>query len=581
MDPVTDIKARLPIEDLVRQYCQLKKSGRNYKCLCPFHKDKNPSLLVSPDKGIAYCFSCQTGGDIFSFYQAIEGVDFPQALKELGERTGVKVQEKGPVHTKDEKERVRSCLVDACVLYQEQLKASQEVREYLEKRGVTEREMNVFQLGFAEKDMTNTYNVLLKKGHSRNEILAAGLGLQHELDGKVHDRFRNRLMFPIHDHQGRLIGFGGRTMGNDNAKYMNSPEGILYHKSTVFFGLDKAKDAARDTKEFIVVEGYFDVLACHRIGLKHTIACCGTALTEEHAHILKRYVDQVTLCLDQDTAGKQAAERAFCVLAAEGLHVNMVTLSEKDPADLVLEDADALKKSITEERIPYIHHVCDEMQRMDLQNPLLKKQMLARLLTLLTAIPTSVERHHYIGLAAKALGTVESALEQDLAHAKSQTYVQMRKEESAPSAKSAVQTFSPAEIALAICILHPIARQQLHKLVPPEEPFAKTLFDALKTVESDDHIIDIGTLDVPKDVRERLTILLLFCEEHDFQEWSQGVTEREFAKNSVQANRMLIRVKQKQITEKLILARQEGKIDEQKELQKEYQAILVLSKGLL
>src|SRR3989344_4518631 len=518
MDPVSDIKSRLPIEDLVRQYCQLKKSGRNYKCLCPFHTDKNPSLLVSPDKGIAYCFACQTGGDIFSFYQAIEGVDFPQALKELAERVGVELaRDTGPKHSKDEKERVRSCLMDALAFYRTELQSAKEIHAYLEKRGVDAKDIEKYQLGFAPNAEKELYDALLKKGHSRTEILAAGLGLQSDFNGTVRDRFRHRLMFPIHDHQGRLIGFGGRTMGNDSAKYMNSPDGILYHKSAVFFGLHTAIESAREKGEIILVEGYFDVLACRRVGLMHTVACCGTALTEEHAKILKRYVDEVILCLDQDIAGKKASERAFCMLAQEGLHVTIATLSKKDPADLVLEDAECLKTCIQAQRVPFIEHVCRAIEHMNRQD---------------------------------TVGQIPSA-----------------------------QNFSSAEIALGICMLHPGIRKECVKLMMPEEDFVKALYEIVCSVPQDSQEMNIGNLPLPKEMHERCTILLLFCEEHGFIEWSETVARREFLQNCFHANRSLIQKKQKHMTECLLQARREGEKEEEKKLQNEYQELLMTSKG--
>ncbi|OGJ53855.1 DNA primase [Candidatus Peribacteria bacterium RIFCSPHIGHO2_02_FULL_49_16] len=578
MDPVSDIKSRLPIEDLVRQYCQLKKSGRNYKCLCPFHTDKNPSLLVSPDKGIAYCFACQTGGDIFSFYQAIEGVDFPQALKELAERVGVELaRDTGPKHSKDEKERVRSCLMDALAFYRTELQSAKEIHAYLEKRGVDAKDIEKYQLGFAPNAEKELYDALLKKGHSRTEILAAGLGLQSDFNGTVRDRFRHRLMFPIHDHQGRLIGFGGRTMGNDSAKYMNSPDGILYHKSAVFFGLHTAKESAREKGEIILVEGYFDVLACRRVGLMHTVACCGTALTEEHAKILKRYVDEVILCLDQDIAGKKASERAFCMLAQEGLHVTIATLSKKDPADLVLEDAECLKTCIQAQRVPFIEHVCREIEHMDLKNPLIKRRMLERLITLLHVLQTAVERHHYLSRCARALGTSESALEQDFTRSQKKPQ-NMNRQDTVGQIPSA-QNFSSAEIALGICMLHPGIRKECVKLMMPEEDFVKALYEIVCSVPQDSQEMNIGNLPLPKEMHERCTILLLFCEEHGFIEWSETVARREFLQNCFHANRSLIQKKQKHMTECLLQARREGEKEEEKKLQNEYQELLMTSKG--
>ncbi|MDB4979227.1 MAG: primase, partial [Candidatus Peribacteria bacterium] len=307
MDSVLEIKTRLPIEVLVARYCQLSKKGRDLVALCPFHNDTKPSFLVSPDKGIAYCFACNTGGDIFSVYQKIENVDFPQAVKDLADIAGVILPDK-PEHAagpkKDEKERVRDCLESAMQFFMEQLKVTPSALEYLQKRGVPPEQIEEFRLGLAPDSFTATYDHLLKAGFSKTEITAAGLAVQKELEGKFYDRFRDRLMFPIHDPQGGIIGFGGRTLGNDDAKYVNSTDSILYHKSNVLYGFHMAKEAMREKGSVIVVEGYFDVLACHRVGIQNVVAASGTAFTEQHAKLIKRYADTVALCLDTDPAGQ-------------------------------------------------------------------------------------------------------------------------------------------------------------------------------------------------------------------------------------------------------------------------------------
>ena len=301
MDPTLEIKAKLPIEELVGQYCQLKKKGRGFVCLCPFHQDKHPSMQVSPDKGIAYCFACSKGGDIFSFYQEIENVDFRQALKDLGEKTGVKVEGlkvDTPVQ-KDHKVRIRECLQAAQKYFAANIKDHEAAKAYLQKRDISQEQIAQFGMGVAQDSFSDTYQYLLKAGFSRKEIVDASLGIQKDLsDQKIYDRFRNRLMFPIHDGNGEIVGFGGRTLGDDDAKYINTGDTPLYNKSTVLYGLHYAKEAIRKHKKVVLVEGYFDVLACHKIGSTNTVAVSGTALTEQHVKILKRYAETVVLCLD-------------------------------------------------------------------------------------------------------------------------------------------------------------------------------------------------------------------------------------------------------------------------------------------
>ncbi|MFA6039152.1 MAG: DNA primase [Candidatus Peribacteraceae bacterium] len=574
MDVTQDIKARLTIEELVGQYCQLKKKGRNFVALCPFHKDAHPSLLVSPDKGIAYCFACQTGGDIFSFYQAIEGVDFRQALKDLGERTGVRVEEHAaPSLKKDEKERIRDVLREALQFYRDRLKATPAVQEYLRKRDVPAEQAEQFELGFAPDSFSATYEHLLKKGFSRKEILAAGLGIQKELkEERIYDRFRNRLMFPIHDAQGQVIAFGGRTLGEDDAKYVNSSEGVLYHKSSVLFGLHHAKEAMRAARSVILVEGYFDLLACHRVGVTNVVATSGTALTEQHVKVLKRTVDTVNLCLDADRAGQDAAERAFFLLSAEALNVRSILLPRKDASELLQEGQEKLKAALTEGGISYLDRVLRQLGAQNLSDAVIRREALRRLLSLLQALPFAVERKDYTAKAAAVFSTTESALEEDL----------QRTPRTAPAAAVSQQkdglSFSKTELSLALLFLYPKLRATLlAELIAPEEPFTIAFYEALKQAESLSET-SLDMLPLAPEHRERAALLLLFCEENGLAEWSESLAVREIRKNCISANRELLQRKQEDIARLLIAARAAQNVTEEALLQNQYMQIIRLRK---
>lgn len=571
MDPVLEIKARLPIEELVRQYCQLHKKGRNFVCLCPFHNDSHPSFLVSPDKGIAYCFACQSGGDIFSFYQKIEHVDFPQAIRDLAEKVGVQLPKdapKGP--DRDEKERARACLDDAIRFYAETLKKSPAVLEYLKGRGVTDEEISEFAIGVAPEGFTNTYDEMLRRGHSRSDIIQSGLAVQKNLnEERCYDRFHNRLMFPIHDNQARVIGFGGRTLGNDDAKYMNSSDGPLFHKSQVLFNHHRAKESMRQSDSVIVVEGYFDVLAVRRVGAQNVVATCGTALTAEHAKILKRAVSKVILCLDSDRAGKDAAERAFLALAAEGLQVMAVVLPKKDPADLAQSEPQLLSQLLGESK-PYIDLVLEDLRQGDLRSASGKRAALERLRPLLLALQTSVERSHYRNAAANALQVTDAELEQDLKQTPRAPTVS---HEAAPPPSN---LFSAAEIALGLLFLYPAMRNLLEEIIPPEEPFATLLYEAMKSLPADQELT-ADALALEPEAKERVSILQLFCEQHAFGTWSELLAPREIRRNILSANRELLRKKQREISDKLMAAQKGGKQGEEELLRTQYQQLLKLA----
>lgn len=574
MDAVADIKARLPIEELVRSYTQLTKKGKNYVGLCPFHNDTNPSFLVSPDKGICYCFPCQKGGDIFTFYQQIEHVDFPQALRDLAERAGITLPDApkgGP--TKDEKERLRDCLDAAASLYRKRL-ASSPAKDYLAKRGVTLEEIESFGLGVSPVGFTDTYDELLKAGFSRKEIVVSGLAIQKDLnEERPYDRFRNRLMFPIHDLQGRIIGFGGRTLGDDDAKYLNGAESPLYRKSTVLYGIHRALQAMRDAKKVVVVEGYFDVLACHRVGMANVVATCGTALTEEHAKLLKRYVDTVVLCLDSDAAGQAAAERGFPILSRNDLLVEAVTLGQKDPADAAQESPEMLRSLLSDAR-PYLQLVLDGVSASDLSSPAARRAALARILPLLESLPSATERAAWIERASVAMSTTLTALEDDL-----RAYERLNKSKAAHAvsapAVGSTNPFSTLELALGLLMLYPSQRALVAELIAPDDGTAAALHDAVKNAAPGEPV-DLAAL--PAEAQEHARILLLFCEENGFSDWNDSTAAREIRRNCQNANREAIRKKLQDITKEMMAARKGGKAAEEELLRTQYQQVLKMAK---
>ncbi len=585
MDPVLEIKARLPIDELVRQYCQLTKKGRNFVGLCPFHHDTRPSFLVSPDKGICYCFPCQKGGDIFSFYQQIEGVDFKQALKDLAEKAGVTLPDRPTesIVNKDEKERLRDCLTAAMDFYAKQLQASPTTKEYLKKRGVTDEEIAAFGLGFAPDSFDATYQYLLKAGFSRKEIQTAGLAILKDMnDEKIYDRFRNRLMFPIYDSQGRISAFGGRTLGNDDAKYLNGSDSPLYHKSSVLYGFHLAQKAMRETKRVILVEGYFDVLACHRVGVHEVVATCGTALTEEHARILKRSVDRVILCLDQDKAGKDAAERGFIIAAKEALQIEGIVLPDKDPADAVLTSPEGLKELLLNGAKPFLDVILENIQQNDLTSPTARHAALERLMPLLNAVTSATERTFMVRNAALALGTTETALQDDLRNFSGHTITAKQSASSSLSSTSpSMDLFSAHELALGLLLLYPAQSVLLSELIPPEDGFAAALYTAMKKNIDAKAPCTLDSLDLDEDTLKRAGILMLFCEENDFHEWNESTAIREIHRNCKHANREQIRKKQQDITKRLLDARKAGNTEEEKILSSTYLDLLKLSKTAL
>jgi len=540
-------------------------------------------MLVSPDKGIAFCFACNNGGDIFSFYQQIEGVDFRQALKDLGEKTGVDVKDvQTDTVKKDEKDRLIECLEAVQKFYVQSLKESEAAKKYLQERGIPEEQVKRYGMGYAPDSFSKTYEHLLKEGYSKSEIMKAGLGIQKDIkEGKIYDRFRNRLMFPIHDHQGKLVAFGGRTLGEDDAKYINSAEGPLYHKSAVLYGFHHAKDAIRETKEVVIVEGYFDVLACHRVGVGNVVASCGTAFTQEHVKLLKRNAETVVLCLDQDTAGRTAAERAFHLCCADGLNVHTVVLPDKDPDETAAREPDLLKKILQEQDIPYVDSILQQLKEQDLSSVQGKRIVLKTVLPLLDSLPTAVEQSHYLTKIAGLLGTTETALREDLASIPKQTWTAEPAQENEVAEGGAEhKSFSSIEVSLALFFFYPGNRHVLDQLIAPEGGLEEALYQALKNLPEDMSITQ-EALDIPEEYCERLSILLLYCEDHGMAEWSEALAALEMVNNCRNANRDYLKRKQRDLAKQLMQARMDGRTSDEAQLSTQYQQVLKLAKMAL
>ena len=582
MDDIQNIKDRLSIEDLVSQYCTVTKKGRSFVCICPFHNDTKPSMNVNPEKGIAYCFACQTGGDIFTFYQKIEGVDFAQSVQDLAEKAGVKLSKAPKPVNKEQKQHrnsVKDCLAQAATYFVEQRKASSTVNVYLTQRMLSEAIIDQWQLGYSADSSSGLYQHLLKQGFAKQAIVDAGLAIEIDMDsGKMRDRFRHRLMFPISDHQGNVVAFGGRTMGDDQAKYINSPEGHLYHKSNILYGYHMARDAMRSSGSAIIVEGYTDVLACHQVGIANVVGTCGTALTDQHVKLLKRLCDTVVLAFDSDDAGQQAAKRGYDLCSRLGLTVRQLHFAQKDPADMLLEGEDALNNLLVQEHPLYLDAQFAKLQGFDMNNIEVKQNVLGGLLPLIQALPSSVQQQHYLQQLATLLLTTELALQQDFAKVQATAVAQQRiaapnrgKVDLAPVHKE--DEITKTEIALTLLCFYPSARQALTEFQFKNNDFNDVTFNLLNTK------IDqkITQLDLPADHQERFSIIELYLEHYGMLEWNDELAKKEIAKHIEACSREYIRTEQQLITAQLLEAQQAGDSVKVKELQQAFMELSVLS----
>lgn len=433
---VTDeIKDRLDIIDVVSTYVQLKKAGRTYKGLCPFHNEKTPSFVVFPDSQNWHCFgACATGGDIFSFVMKRENVDFGEALAILAARAGVELKPQSDQASGEDSrlERLRAIQTDAAVYFHHLLSKSEEgaiAREYLDRRGLTRETWENWQLGYSLDSWDALKNRLQGKGYRPEELEEAGLVIRKEETGSYFDRFRSRLMIPIRDGQGRTIGFGARILREDPAypspKYMNSPQTPLFDKGSVLFGLDMARKAIRDADLAVIVEGYMDVLMSHQVGVANVVAGMGTALTEAQMRLLKRYTANVTLALDPDVAGEHAAVRGLeaarsslerdwePVFSPTGLvrhesrlkaQLRIAALPDGlDPDELAYRDVERWRQVIDSARPIVDYYLALVTREEDLSTGSGKARAIERLAPLILEVANPIERTHYIQAVARAI----------------------------------------------------------------------------------------------------------------------------------------------------------------------------------
>lgn len=336
---IEQIKDRLDIVEFIRQYVpNLKRAGKTYKACCPFHHEKTPSFTCSSEKGLFYCFGCQAGGDIFEFLMKMENLSFNEALEKLAELAGVEYKPQRAAFSAEEQRRssARKALDFAKSFYHKNLLSAEgtHARAYVKERNLTKETCVKFELGLAFNDATNLARAAQAAGYSENDLKEAGLCLR--TDFGMRDYFRNRLMFPIINHRGDTVGFGGRILGQGEPKYLNSPETVLFTKSHILYGLNFAGPAIRKADRAVLLEGYMDVIGCHQAGIDYTVAPLGTSLTEEHARLLKRYTENVIILFDPDEAGIKAALRGSLVLISHGLFVKIATLPDGlDPDEYV------------------------------------------------------------------------------------------------------------------------------------------------------------------------------------------------------------------------------------------------------
>lgn len=406
---VNEVKSRTDIVGLVSNYVSLKKAGRNYKGVCPFHSEKTASFMVSPERQIYKCFGCNEGGDALTFYEKIEGVDFGEALRALAIKAGVTLKEYNPSPATKQKEVFGEIIETTSKFYYFLLTghpSGKKALEYLKERGVNDNSIKDFQLGFAPDSWDTTLKYLLKKKFSERDIIASGVAIPSQTKG-AYDRFRRRIIFPIFNTTGSVVGFSGRVFGDPPAggepKYLNSPENLLFNKSNVLFGLNLAKSEIKKEDTTVLVEGNLDVISSYQVGVKNVVCPLGTALTEKQLELLRRFSENLIISFDQDTAGIAAATRAVEMSENLGLNVKLAEISAKDPDELIKKNPslwkEALKKAVSGYEFVF-NKTISAYPALD-QNSI--RKITRELVPILRKIDNEITRSHYERLLAAKL----------------------------------------------------------------------------------------------------------------------------------------------------------------------------------
>lgn len=413
--PVDKIKDCLSIEEVVGSYMELKAAGTYLKGRCPFHREKTPSFFVSPDRGSFVCFGCGAKGDIFTFVEKIEGLDFAGALKLLGRRAGVEIT--GSDASRDQaRDRLLQITAEARDFFRDRLTEEPNAQAYLSRRGLRSETVTDWSLGYAPSGWQLLEKKLLDRGYQSADLIRAGLSKQKA--DKTYDTFRQRIIFPINDSVGRPVGFSGRLYPEAESvqapKYLNSPDSLIFNKSEILYGLDRAKDSIRRNDYAVLVEGQLDLLLSHQVGLNNTVAVSGTALTRAHLERLKRLSANLILAFDSDSAGRAAAYRSAVLALGSGLNVKLARLpDETDPADLIVKGGELWRQALREARHP-IQFLAIDIHQAGLDRSAVARRVQSELFPLLLAIESEMERDARLRELADTLELDHSAMAADL-----------------------------------------------------------------------------------------------------------------------------------------------------------------------
>jgi len=476
MGVIDEVKQRVDIVDVVSQYAKLTKAGRTFRALCPFHSEKNPSFFVYPEQQSWHCFgACNTGGDVFSFVMKKQSIDFGEALRLLAQRAGVNVPSRAEPGGEDKEKQKLFQINEAAAQYFHNLlnsTAGEKVRNYLLGRGLLPKTIADFKLGYSPDKWDALKQHLINTGYTETELLTAGLILHSKSEGeaetgKTHDRFRNKLMFPIFDARGRITSFGARALDDSLPKYVNSPQTPVFDKSSTLYGINLAKDAIRQQDLSVIVEGYMDVITAHQNGFCNVVASMGTSVTEKQVSTLKKLSKNIALALDADAAGDEATLRVVGYENTLDAEVKVIILPRgQDPDDVIKQGAKAWQR-LLEEALPIVDYTLNVVtSELDLTKAGGKSSAVDKLLPIIAEINNPIRQAHYLQKLAQLLKVSERSIEAALARTRPRQARAEPSKQEAPTNRHPLLSSPVEEYCLALLLQYPELRNSAGELLP-------------------------------------------------------------------------------------------------------------------
>ena len=583
MDQVAQIRERIDIISYLSEFLTLKKAGRNFKAVCPFHNEKSPSFMVSPERQMWHCFGCNKGGHIYSFLMEYEHIEFPEALRLFAKRAGIElVQSKYDAGISSKKERLYG-LNKLALEYYHYILTKHEVGKnaltYLTKRGLSDKIIETFQLGFSPSRGNSLARYLVdKKKYTRDEVIEAGLAYPAGRD--LVDFFKGRVMFPLIDHRDNVVGFSGRILDDnkETSKYINTRETLIYHKGEHFYGLSVTKDAIRKAGSVILVEGEFDVISCFKEGISHVVAVKGTALTEMQVSLISRYAQKITMCFDGDRAGQDAMKRSLPIIEKKGIQATVITPPDgKDPDEALKVNPTGFKIAVKKDVSVYDYLYEQALKSGDTETAEGKKMVADSFLPIIQSMTNEIIKEHYLRKLSTALGTTYESIVKELLRIVKKELTSKIKVQEPEQRRNREEVLEEYLTSLILQASSPQAMlkealSELSEIISREKAYQKIFDHMLAHFEKEPNFdgntfgMNLPTELLPIYNTSLLFPLPLFSDESKYN--------AEVKKVAQELKSLYLKEKMKTLSEKIEKLEKDGQRDHLEELQKEYSLLM-------